>query len=121
MFAGPAAEPTPIRTTPLAPSAAASRLSRSTAASVWPWVPKPIALEASNWAISCEPGGTAVYTWTWAGSIGGRAWPTITFDEPAQPARASTDAARMIRRYMAIPRDENAENRHGRAIIHLRR
>src|SRR5690606_14279600 len=50
-------EPTPTNTTPLAPSAAASRLSRATAASVWPWVPKPTALEASSWAMSCEPGG----------------------------------------------------------------
>ena len=49
--------PTPIRITPLAPSAAASRLSRAMAASVWPWVPKPTALEASSWAISTAPAG----------------------------------------------------------------
>ena len=53
-------EPTPISTTPLAPSAAASRLSRATAASVWPWVPKPTALDDSSWAISIEPAGGVV-------------------------------------------------------------
>ncbi len=73
-------------TTPLAPSLAASRLRRCTAASVWPWVPKPAALVDSSWAISTEPTGALEYTRTCAGSIGARAWPSITLELLAQPA-----------------------------------
>src|SRR5690606_31738027 len=48
------------------------------------------ALEASSWAISCEPGGGTAYSCTWAGSTGGRAGASITRETPAQPARPGT-------------------------------
>src|SRR5262249_7092017 len=103
--AGAPPEPTPITTTPLAPSLAASSFRRLSAASVWPWVPKPTALVASIWAISTEPGGAVGYTWTCSGSIGGRAVPIITRDELAQPARARARQVMVaaILMFMAYP------------------